>query len=603
MASASSISSAAGTSSNSIDVASVVSTIMAIENKPLEVLKVKTTDTNLVISDLANVKSKIEAFQTALLNFENISTYNTVASTSSNPSQISATATNGAAQGTYDIKVSQSALQTKINIGGTNSVGNLSAVTVDARGFNITIGGVISNYTAGTSTTKLEDLSAWINSLNSSVTANIVAVNETSWNLSIQGKKSGTSNAISIANLNQGNVVDNGNGTGSTLWSNGITETFDSNGVRYSSGITQVNNLGFSTALNSSSIAVQLSQGGLLTPVGDYTLSGSTNSITITNGVTGKSQTIVVPAQVIGTNALNFSAFGLQVNYQTSNQADSAEKIIADLTSKTIQVKAPNVTGSNISLSLASVAKNALLNVNGIEYTRNTNSINDIIPNISLSILGNVESSQAPYKSIITITKGEDRTASTIQGLVSAYNEVINLYKTLTKNPTTSEKGGDFASKKSLLSYIDNFKARMSQGFRYGGTTNMSFSEVGFSLQVDGTAKFDSLKQASAIANGLQEKLASGAVVGYISNSDTLKINIRDVLKVNGTIDTQITGKKKELELIGKSTANLQARLERIQRNYTTQYSQLNTLLFNLNNTSNALTSSLTALTNMNASK
>jgi len=78
MASASSISSAAGTSSNSIDVASVVSTIMAIENKPLEVLKAKTKDTNLVISDLASVKSKIEAFQTALLTFENVNSYSNV---------------------------------------------------------------------------------------------------------------------------------------------------------------------------------------------------------------------------------------------------------------------------------------------------------------------------------------------------------------------------------------------------------------------------------------------------------------------------------------------------------------------------------------------
>jgi hypothetical protein len=39
------------------------------------------------------------------------------------------------------------------------------------------------------------------------------------------------------------------------------------------------------------------------------------------------------------------------------------------------------------------------------------------------------------------------------------------------------------------------------------------------------------------------------------------------------------------------------------ENNKLIQYSKLNTLLFNLNNTSQALTSSLTALTNMNASK
>jgi flagellar capping protein FliD len=49
--------------------------------------------------------------------------------------------------------------------------------------------------------------------------------------------------------------------------------------------------------------------------------------------------------------------------------------------------------------------------------------------------------------------------------------------------------------------------------------------------------------------------------------------------------------------------ATLQTRLDSIQNNYITEYSNLNALLFQLNSTSTSLASSLTALTNMAAGK
>jgi flagellar hook-associated protein 2 len=261
------------------------------------------------------------------------------------------------------------------------------------------------------------------------------------------------------------------------------------------------------------------------------------------------------------------------------------------------------VAGSNISIDLNSTAKNSLVSVNGINYSRASNSINDIINRVTVNIMGNVKTSQETLKSNISITQGADNSSTTIQGLITAYNDVINLYKTLTKNADASSAGGDFANQKSLLSYISEFKNRISQGFRYGGTTNMSFSEVGLSLQLDGTAKFDTIKYSTASLNGLQAKLSSGAIVGFVSSTDTLKTKITSVLTFGGTIDSQVSLSNQRLANLTTRQKNLQLSLEAKQRAYTTQYAQLNKLLFDLGNTSSSLTSSLTALTNMNAGK
>jgi len=597
---------AAATTTNAIDVSAIVASLMSGENKPLDLLKASVSKSELVISDLASMKSKIATLQNALNVFEDQSAYATVSTTSSNATAITATAANGVSLGSYDVQVDQTAEGTKINVGGINEAGALSNKTVNATNFQITVGNTTYTYEAGTSTTPLSTLASYINSLGKNVTANVIAINTTNWNLSIQGTKTGVANKISISNLNGGSATDNGNGTGSTTWSDGKTETFSLSGTTYSSGITSSNTLAFATAANSSSPTVLLSQGGVSTPIGKYSISStSSTSLTLTNDLTGLSQAIQVLDPNLGvTNSLNFSQFGIQVNFSTSNNAgDTAGKIITDLVGKTITISRPPITGTNLSFNMNSISKNAIASINGVTYERDSNKITDIVPGLTISIAGTTNTNKAPLKAIITAAQGVDNSGTILQSLSSAYNDVISLYAKLTQNPTNQDAGGSFAYQKSLLSFINDFKQKIAQGVQYGGSTTMSFSEMGLTLQKDGTTKFDAIKFSLASSSGLQSKLASGVKIGYTSSTDNLKASITNVLKFNGTIDLQTTSKKAEISAIKGKQVTLSNRLQILQDKYTTQFSKLNTLLYNLNSASQALTSSLTALTNMNASK
>lgn len=592
-------------SSSSIDVASVVNSLMVMENKPLDVIKTNISKQNLIISDLSTVKSKISALQQALNSFEDVNTYNTVLATSTNAAQISVSAANGATLGTYDIQVMQTAEPTKINIGGKNTLNNLSNVTVNATGFQISVGGMTNTYAAGGANTKLADLNTWINGLGKDVTSNIVAVDSTTWNLSIQALKSGGSNAISVSNLNGGSATDNGNGTGSSLWSNGITQTFGTSGVTYSSGITQTNNLSFSTATNSSAPNILLSQNGISTSIGKYTFSSASSStITLTNETSGLSQTIPVADPVEGQNTLNFNNLGIQVAYtRSATPGDTAAKIIADFAGKNITVSPPIASNNDLSFDLNMAAKDSKLSVNGITYTRSSNSINDIINKATINLLGNTNSLKNSLQSKVVIGRGTDNSGTVIQGLISAYNDVITLHKSLTQNKSSKQSAGDLATEKSLLSYITSFKSSFSLGISLADNTRISFSQIGLDLQLDGTAKFNAIKYATASGTDLQGKLASGVKVGYVSSTEDLSKNVTQVLKTGGTIDTQVANKTNQLSGLQKKQSDLENKLIIVQQRYTDQYSRLNTLLYQLDSTSKSLTSSLTALTNMNASK
>jgi len=592
-------------SSNSIDVASVVSSLMVVENRPLDVIKTNISKQNLIISDLSTVKSKISALQQALNSFEDVNTHNTVLASSTNAAQISVSAANGATLGTYDIQVMQTAEPTKINIGGKNTLDNLSNVTVNATGFQISVGGVTNTYAAGGVNTKLADLNTWINGLGKNVTSNIVAVDSTTWNLSIQALKSGGSNAVSVSNLNGGSASDNGNGTGSTLWSNGITQTFGTSGVTYSSGITQTNNLSFSTAVNSSAPNTLLSQNGISTSIGKYIFSSASNTtITLTNETSGLSQTIPVADPVEGQNTLNFNNLGIQVAYtRSATPGDTAAKIIADFAGKNITVSPPIASNNDLSFDLNMAAKDSKLTVNGITYTRSSNSINDIINKATINLLGNTNILKNSLQSKVVIGRGTDNSGTVIQSLISAYNDVINLHKSLTQNKSSKQSAGALATEKSLLSYITSFKSSLSLGVRLADDTRISFSQIGLDLQLDGTAKFNAIKYATASGTDLQGKLALGVKVGYVSSTEDLSKNVTQVLKTGGTIDTQVANKTNQLSGLQKKQSDLENKLIIVRQRYTNQYSRLNTLLYQLDSTSKSLTSSLTALTNMNAGK
>ena len=156
-------------------------------------------------------------------------------------------------------------------------------------------------------------------------------------------------------------------------------------------------------------------------------------------------------------------------------------------------------------------------------------------------------------------------------------------------------------AQKSLLGYISSFKSSFSLGIRLADNSRISFSEIGLDLQIDGTAKFNAIKNATASGNNLQGKLALGARVGYVSDTQYLTKDIQNVLKAGGTIATQVDSKTQALSGLQKMQSNMENKLMLVQQRYTEQYSRLNKLLFELDNTSKSLTSSLTALTNMNA--
>ena len=108
--------SGSATSTSSIDVASIVSQLMTIENKPLDALKAAANKNNVKISDLGTLKSNLTTFQSSLAALESPASYNTTAAISSNPNNISASSKNGASISQNTVTVKQTSQSSQIYI-------------------------------------------------------------------------------------------------------------------------------------------------------------------------------------------------------------------------------------------------------------------------------------------------------------------------------------------------------------------------------------------------------------------------------------------------------------------------------------------------------
>jgi flagellar hook-associated protein 2 len=223
------------------------------------------------------------------------------------------------------------------------------------------------------------------------------------------------------------------------------------------------------------------------------------------------------------------------------------------------------------------------------------------VSGLTLNLQSPVLPGGTAQSSLITVSAGTDASSTTINSLISAYNNVISQYKSMTLNSAnggTTATTGSYGNAPGRLSFISNFKQMMSQGFLTTTNKVVSMGNIGIDMQLDGTLKFNSTKFAAGQTDGSIAYLSSGVIVGgAVGSSNNLSLSLSAVVNPAGVLDNLVTSQKTKVTYMTTKQTSLQNRLDQVQADYTRQYSQLNTLLFNLSQTSSQLTSSIAGLT------
>ncbi len=199
----------------SIDVASIVSQLMAIEKQPVAKLQKTQAGVQTKVSAWGKLQSQLGALQDAVRTLNNTSTWQAAKGTSGDATAVGATVTSGAPPGNYSVRVDRLAQrQTIVSAGGTPSSTVIGGGTLRIQlgtdtgsGFTPDAARPEQSITIAPGST-LADIRTAINTADAGVTAALVTDSSGS-RLMLRSKDSGVANAFRIqATDGDGNDAD-----------------------------------------------------------------------------------------------------------------------------------------------------------------------------------------------------------------------------------------------------------------------------------------------------------------------------------------------------------------------------------------------------------
>ena len=203
-------------------------------------------------------------------------------------------------------------------------------------------------------------------------------------------------------------------------------------------------------------------------------------------------------------NQIKFSVKGDQT------AADGAKKVLSALgfnsTETAVTDDKGNITGYNLAITAdpnaggkqLQKAQDAKFNFNGIDITRSSNKVDDLIIGVTFN-LNNVDEKNsttgALKESVITIGKDTDAVVKSLKSMVTAYNDLISNITTA----TSYDRENDVAGTLNGMSEITGIKRKLQNLFESTNSDGKSLQSFGFSFTEKGVLSVDESKLKDAI--------------------------------------------------------------------------------------------------------
>jgi flagellar hook-associated protein 2 len=258
-----------------------------------------------------------------------------------------------------------------------------------------------------------------------------------------------------------------------------------------------------------------------------------------------------------------------------------------------------NAVASGITKLEYQAAQNAVVKLNGVTFTRSSNTVSDALTGVTLNL-----ATTTALNTPITLTVSNDPVSARpkLDALVKAYNDLNALYKSQTASSMDVAKRGILNSDFGVSSMMRQLMSGLTQPMTNitGGalTGQTDLSAMGLKLLDSGNLAVDETL-LSAASSTLQTRLTAGIRIGYSSaSSSDLSTQIGNMILSGGVIQDRITSEQTTQSGLNKRKTALQEKLVSVQARYTAQYASLDALLFKLQGTSDSLKSALDGLTN-----
>jgi flagellar hook-associated protein 2 len=317
----------------------------------------------------------------------------------------------------------------------------------------------------------------------------------------------------------------------------------------------------------------------------------------LSNSLSGDSATLV------NTGTTNSPAYQIQI---TNGPNGSGQVQTAVMTSSVT----PSIAGLNLMQSKVETASNASLTVDGVNYSRPSNTISDIIPGATLSLTG---TTPASTPEMVTFTQNTAPIVTNINALVSAYNDSVTMLTDVT-NPqsTLATYGATLVGNSTVRVIQSQLRDMVTNESSTPGTSIGSLWQMGITLTSTGTLSVNTTTLNSVLQSNYSDVVKT--FTGNLDNStsygntpggiagDAVK-SLTSLLSSTGPIQTQTNDFNTDITTQQTNLANLQSRMAALLTQYTNQFAAMDSFVGEINSEKTSLTSTFAGMMAMYTNK
>ena len=251
-----------------------------------------------------------------------------------------------------------------------------------------------------------------------------------------------------------------------------------------------------------------------------------------------------------------------------------------------------SVSELNFTIPSGFSAADADLTVNGVQYSRSSNSVDDIIAGATLNL-----TSATSGAATVSVTRNSSNVKSNIESFVTTYNEVNKQLKAL----VSSAEGGALKGNSIVRQMIRDIQSIVLNTSSTPGTSITRLTDVGISVTKTGDLEISQTKLDSALANDFEDLVTifsadtdNDSEIGTASRgiAGDLSMLIKGVTSTTGYLTTQADRLAVKVSDYQQDLLDLEERLKKTEERYTKQFLMMQTLIDEMNATKESLKSS-----------
>ncbi len=248
----------------------------------------------------------------------------------------------------------------------------------------------------------------------------------------------------------------------------------------------------------------------------------------------------------------------------------------------------PTVSGVQ-AVSRLQTAQDAKLSIDGLNIVSASNQIAGAIDGLTI----NLTKAKPGTQTTLAVAQDNESVKQTLREFINSYNALNAMARSYTKYDAATNIKGTLQGEVTAVSVINQLRTTIS-GAIPGTTSDFTqLSDVGITLQLDGSLKLDDSKLAAATLAGFGK--LTRLFVATTSNPDTYVTRAKSYVDktqgINGLIASKTEGLSMTIKQLDKEQEKINSRLAGVEARLRRQFNALDSKLASQNAVSAYLTS------------